>query len=231
MINSDRISSNLKRRGTRFEFSAEEISGQFQNETERGIDSQVFDLEESNFENAKLKRKSSEFEFSNEGIENSAFDKNESIDTDETTISITELDLTEDDINEIVSQIVQEIVNKAIEFSIKNSGDVSPNNETNEINIANKEDISCQNQLDNNVSEVNLSENIHNDNNKTKINVIYFDESNENDEKKETYFNPFTLNNKSTLSKLYWILTLPLTTLFYFTIPGIKILNLINTYI
>jgi hypothetical protein len=231
LINSDRISSNLKRRGTRFEFSAEEISGQFQNETERGIDSQVFDLEESNFENAKLKRKSSEFEFSNEGIENSAFDKNESIDTDETTISITELDLTEDDINEIVSQIVQEIVNKAIEFSIKNSGDVSPNNETNEINIANKEDISCQNQLDNNVSEVNLSENIHNDNNKTKINVIYFDESNENDEKKETYFNPFTLNNKSTLSKLYWILTLPLTTLFYFTIPGIKILNLINTYI
>lgn len=96
---------------------------------------------------------------------------------------------------------------------------INDTNKLEEIDLAsesNNKEINSNEEL----TETNLNETNDNDNNnKEKINVIYVEDC---DEIKEDIFNPFkTDNNRSKLSKLYWIITLPLTSLFYFTIPGI----------
>ena len=93
-------------------------------------------------------------------------------------------------------------------------------NDTNKLEELDLESESSNKEINPNeeLIQTNLSE-TNNNNYKEKINVIYVEDC---DEIKEDIFNPFkTNNNRSTLSKLYWIITLPLTSLFYFTIPGI----------
>jgi hypothetical protein len=90
----------------------------------------------------------------------------------------------------------------------------------------NKKEINENTELNNTLDQINCETNEElvqvNQSDETNNNVVYLSDEEDSEEiEEDVVFNPFKKdNNRSFLSKLYWILTLPLTTLFYFTIPG-----------
>ena len=74
------------------------------------------------------------------------------------------------------------------------------------IELNNTDQINCETHEDLENNQVDQSD-------ETNNNVAYlFDEEDSEEIKEDVVFNPFKKNsNRSTLSKLYWILTLPLT--------------------
>jgi hypothetical protein len=90
----------------------------------------------------------------------------------------------------------------------------------------NKKEINENTELNNTLDQINCETNEElvqvNQSDETNNSVVYLSDEEDSEEiEEDAVFNPFKKdNNRSFLSKLYWILTLPLTTLFYFTIPG-----------
>jgi hypothetical protein len=189
-----------------------------------GIENSVFDLAESNSNETKNS-------IANNNLEKPVDSSNELTIINNT--SKEELDLESESNNNDNNNQNEELKKDSTQTNLSETNslkiissttadELSVINDTNkleEIDLAsesnNKETNSNEELTETNLNETNDNDN----NNKEKINVIYVEDC---DEIKEDVFNPFkTDNNRSKLSKLYWIITLPLTSLFYFTIPGI----------
>ena len=189
-----------------------------------GIENSVFDLAESNSNETKNS-------IANNNLENAVNSSNELTIINNT--SKKELDLESESNNNNNKEISQneELKNDSIQtnlsetnskdlkiFSYSTADQLTIINDTNKLEELDLESDSNNKEINHNEELIEANLNETNENYKEKINVIYVEDC---DEIKEDIFNPFkTKNNRSTLSKLYWIITLPLTSLFYFTIPG-----------